>query len=83
MLDRPLEKPDAAHPQRQRVEQRAQIIMRVVWSAYVAAIALTLGFQLYNRLPECGDSWACTVTVTKSVIWSIAWPFYWAFYLNG
>jgi hypothetical protein len=82
-LDRPLEKPDAAHPQRQRAEVVAQRVMSVVWASYAVMALVTLVFQIVIRLEECSGTKACAVSLAKAVLWSVAWPFYWVFYLNG
>jgi len=83
MLNRPLEKPDYAHPQRQQAEARAHAIMRLIWGSYAIAICLTLVFQVFIRLAECEGSKACAVSLAKAVAWSVGWPFYWAYYLIG
>ncbi|MFL5003036.1 MAG: hypothetical protein ACJ8E1_13630 [Xanthobacteraceae bacterium] len=82
-MDRPLEKPDAAHPQRQRAEVVAQRVMSVVWGSYAVMAVVTLMFQIVIRLQECVGPKACAVSLAKAVPWSVGWPFYWAFYLNG
>jgi hypothetical protein len=83
MLNRPLEQPDSAHPQRQQAEARAQLIMRLVWGSYFAAMLLTLAFQIVIRLNECAGFAACATSLGKAVLWSIIWPFYWPYYLHG
>jgi uncharacterized membrane protein YjfL (UPF0719 family) len=83
MLDRPLEKPDSAHPLRQRAEARAQLIMHLIWGSYAVVLVLTLVFQVFTRLQECAGLRACAISLAKAGFWSVAWPFYWMFYLNG
>jgi hypothetical protein len=82
-LDRPLEKPDAAHPQRQRAELVAQRVMLGIWGSYAVMAVATLVFQFVIRLQECSGTKACAVSLAKAVPWSVAWPFYWVYYLNG
>jgi len=82
MLNRPLEKPDSAHPQQLQAEARARLIMRAVWGGYVVAGLLTLFFQIIIRLQECVGLPACAASLGKAVFWSIVWPFYWVFYFN-
>jgi hypothetical protein len=82
-VDLPLEKPDAAHPQRQRAELVAQRVMLGIWGSYAAIAVATLVFQIVIRLQECAGTTACAVSLAKAVPWSVAWPFYWVFYLHG
>jgi hypothetical protein len=82
-LDLPLEKPDTAHPQRQRAELVAQRVMLGIWGCYAISAVATLVFQIVIRLQECVGPSACAVSLAKAVPWSVAWPFYWVFYLNG
>jgi hypothetical protein len=81
-LDRPLEKPDSAHPQRQRAEATAQRVMSLIWGSYAVLALATLVFQIVIRLQECIGLAACAVSLAKALPWAVAWPFYWMFYLN-
>jgi hypothetical protein len=82
MLNRPLEQPDSAHPQRQQAEARAQLIMSLVWGSYLVVLLITLVFQIIIRLNECAGFASCATSLGKAVLWSMAWPFYWVFFLN-
>jgi hypothetical protein len=82
-LDRPLEKPDSAHPQRQRAEATAQRVMFIVWGSYAVLAVVTLVFQVVIRLQECSGVAGCAVSLGKALPWSVLWPFFWVFYLNG
>ena len=83
MLDRMLQQPESAHPQPRRAEARVQVIMRGIWSSYLALLFLTLVFQLFVRLQACEGFTPCATGLAKAVCWSLVWPFYWIFYLNG
>jgi hypothetical protein len=53
---------------------------KLLWGYVVVAI-LTLAFQIWVRLPVCGD--ACGISVAKGIVWAIIWPASWVVYLAG
>lgn len=50
---------------------------------YGILAVLTLVFEIFIRLRQCGDTGGCAVSLVKGLGWSIVWPAGWIVYLKG
>ncbi len=50
---------------------------------YIVVACLTLMFQIWIRTGYCVGTVACSISLSKAIIWSIVWPLSWLVYLAG